>query len=345
MNAQLNTPKQLLKSALVQLAARFGRHRKQKPAEPQLVILMYHRVLPADDPRAQLEEPGMMVTPQSFRLHMQTLREFFTPIQLSEWLQIRAEGGKLPAKACAITFDDGWLDNYEFAWPILRELEIPASIFLVAEMTGGREHFWPLRLAHICQAIATTCPESWQHPSVAWLRQAKTTYSFSQQAPDQHQLSEIIAAAKDLSDSEVHQRLDTIEQALELKLADKPSLLDWRQVKEMLQSGLIEAGSHTCRHTRLTDDCLDEVLQHEIIDSKHLIEQHTGEIIKIFCYPNGDISEGAAALVKQHYLGAVTTQAGWNSAQSDSHRLKRIGIHEDISYNRNRFLACLSGWF
>ena len=259
----------------------------------------------------------------------------------------KISGNGLPERACAVTFDDGWADNYEFAYPILKELGIPATIFLVSDMIGKTSTFWPERLSNVVAEISKQ-PEKWSHESLSWIRRLPVSYPFdknSTELPDQEQLSEIIGVAKSLSDEEVNHRLDIIEDQLQLsREQDNAALLNWQQIEEMCQSEIIEVGSHTCNHIRLTDEKQATTLAHEIVDSKQAIEDRTGGSVKTFCYPNGDYSAAAKTLVEQHYIGAVTTKSGWNTTASNPYLLQRMAVHEDISSDKASFLARISGW-
>jgi len=336
--------KHTVKRSLQHLAARLGPHTRE-PKTPQLVILMYHRILPPDDARAKLEEPGMFVSPTSFAAHLKTLSEYFEFVTLSDWLERKANGLHLPAKSCAITFDDGWADNFEFAFPILKSLQVPATIFVVAEMLGSAEIFWPERIARLVSSISIQCPQAWDEPVVSWLKQAQTEYTFDAVLPNSEHISQLVAHAKQFTDEEIHTRLQQAEDKLGFSFnSSTPDLLEWHQVTTMIDSGLIEIGSHTCRHVRLNEKINDNQLDHEVVASKKLIEQKTGQPVKMFCFPNGDYSSKALEVVKHNYSGSVTTNGGWNTISTDKYLLQRIGVHEDIAADRTSFLARVSGW-
>lgn len=102
-------------------------------------ILMYHRVTPAP---ADLPQPTWSVSPQRFEQQLRgLLRRGFRPLRLSTLIDSRVYGAPLPSKAFVVTFDDGYECVYEHALPVLRRLEVPATIFLV---TGYLDHNGPL---------------------------------------------------------------------------------------------------------------------------------------------------------------------------------------------------------
>ncbi len=337
--------KQLIKYNIQLIALAFGRHR-QTHKTPQLVILMYHRILPADDNRCLTEEPGMIVTPSTFKQHMKILAEYFQFVSLNDWINKKNNNQPLPAMACAITFDDGWSDNYEFAYPILKELNVPATIYLVSNIVDTDNIFWPERVSHAIINIANNHSTLWNKPELKWLKNTQTDYTFNEKSPTREQISQIIKSLKEYTDTDINQRLNALESDFNIESYSSTSqnILTWQQIDEMIDSGLVEAGSHTCQHIRLVDDLSSDLLNDEVVKSKKIIEKKINAQINTFCFPNGDFSNASSKLVKKHYLSSVSTQPGWNSSTSSSHLLKRVAVHEDISNTKAAFLSRLSGW-
>ena len=95
----------------------------------RIPILMYHSI----------DESGSVisVSPSKFKDHMRALRrQGFQTISLSKVVECIHAGRKFPEKSVAITFDDGFKNNYSVAFPILKELDFMATIFLVSGQCG-----------------------------------------------------------------------------------------------------------------------------------------------------------------------------------------------------------------
>ncbi len=330
--------KQVVKAPLHFIADRLGQHRRGNQ-QNQLWILMYHRILPFDDSRYRDEEPGMIVTPESFRQQLRIIKQLFTVIPLSEWVQRQSTNQSLPARACAITFDDGWRDNFEFALPILQAEQVPATVFAVSEMIGTTQQFWPNRLARL---LSVAQSERDAIASFAWLRTLPGYRSSG--ALTREASAALINHCKQWSDPELRTHLDQMEAEINLLPPAEPALASWSELHQMQATGLVEIGSHTCRHIRLVEGLADKILYTEIVESRKQLENQLGKPVNLFCYPNGDVSAAAAKLVGQHYSAAVTTQFGINSLHASAYQLQRIGIHEDVSNTPTRFRARLSGW-
>lgn len=324
--------KQLLKKPLILSASYFGQHR-QKSKEAKLWILMYHRILPSNDTRFATEEPGMVITPETLDMHLQEVKKFFQPVHLSQWLQDKHEGKPLPNKACAITFDDGWLDNYEYAWPVLKKHNMPASIFIVADMIGTNRTFWPNMLATLLKDVETEQLKS----MLSWIPQSAEVLSKTS-IPYEEKLAVLIHQAKQLNEKDIYPNIAK----LDFEFNHQAVLMNWQQIKELNQSPLIEFGSHTSNHLRLNNKLDIETTTSEIINSKKTIEKNLEHEIRLFCYPNGDHSNYAAELVKDTYLGAVTTAKGINKENQNPATLTRIAVHEDIASSKHSFGAKLS---
>lgn len=325
--------KALIKGAIVQIASRLGPQRTHR-GEPRLWVLMYHRVLPVSDPRFALEEPGMIVTPETFRQHLRQLKALFELMPLGEWIARRQAGKPLPPRACAVTFDDGWLDNHEYAFPILQEQQVPATLFAVADMIGTTRQFWPNRLARILD-VQDRSPAAPVLEALGTLDDGK---------PDREAMAAIINRCKQLSDDSLQDRLNEAERLLGLPPAADRALMSWDQLRAMQDSGLVEIGSHTCNHYRLLPSLASATMQHEVVASKRKLEVELEKPVTLFCYPNGDASPASIELVRRHYAAAVTTQRGINDVSASPHELLRIGVHEDVSDTPARFEARLSGW-
>lgn len=96
--------------------------------------LLYHKI---SKPRRDSKVRGAFTPPQRFRRQLTYLKkQGFSFYTASELIQHFQSHGEFPARAVALTFDDGWQDNYTNAFPVLKELEIKATIFIIPSSIG-----------------------------------------------------------------------------------------------------------------------------------------------------------------------------------------------------------------
>ena len=304
-------------------------------------ILMYHRVLPKNHPDLEFEQPGMYVNPETFRMHIKELKKHFKIISLDEIISSIENNISLPNKTCALTFDDGWADNYDYALPVLVEEKVPATIFLVANAIDTKKVLWPEKLGFLLTQLASSPNTNIGNSDLAELM--KTINVISIDNIDTSQINDAINNSKNLGDEYITNLVDRIYESLNIRNQNNThNFLNWKQITDMNNTGLISFGSHTCNHIRLTEDINHETLHTEIVTSKSVIEKKIHKDIHSFCYPNGDHSDNAIRIVKDHYKLAITTKNGWNNLTTDPFLLKRVAIHEDISKTKEAFISRVS---
>ena len=105
------------------------------PSNPGL-ILLYHRI-------AELRsDPQLLaVTPHRFAQHLEALREYGRPMSLGE-MDAALRDRRLPHRAIAVTFDDGYADNLDCGMPLLGRYETPATVFVATSYLGRDREFW-----------------------------------------------------------------------------------------------------------------------------------------------------------------------------------------------------------
>jgi peptidoglycan/xylan/chitin deacetylase (PgdA/CDA1 family) len=105
----------------------------------RLTILMYHRV---DEIPAETRYPKNFVTPATFARQIESLLGWgYEPVTFRDWMAYRARKAPIAAKPFIVTFDDGYADFASNAWPVLKRLKVPATVFVVASKLG-RTNDW-----------------------------------------------------------------------------------------------------------------------------------------------------------------------------------------------------------
>jgi peptidoglycan/xylan/chitin deacetylase (PgdA/CDA1 family) len=302
-------------------------------------------VLPLGSPASWTEHPSMYVSPETLDMHITRLREHFELVHLDDWLRRAARGERLPRLACALTFDDGWRDNLEFALPVLQKHGAPAMVFLVSGYIGSTYRYWPNRLMALLResfarpgAIEFPQPlRSLVEPVLAEARRR------GRLRPED--MGRAVEGAKAFDEVTIRDLVGAAEKGSgEAPEPSSREILDTAEIAQLATTGLVRFGSHTVTHHRLGGHVPAEDLEREILLSRQQLQEICDQPIEVFCYPNGDTSTAAVNVVRRHYMGAVTTQKGWHRASADAHLIRRVGLHDRISNRPESFLARVSAW-
>lgn len=315
-----------------------------------VAILAYHRVLSAEDLRASIVQPGMYVRDDVFEMHMEYLRERFEILSLSELLQRwRAGRWNDGGAACVITFDDGWLDNYRYAYPILRRYNLAATIFLPTDFIGTSRWFWPERLGYLLRAVDTpSCaPERREafYQALGGTLQGEGTNKASSwetaARPDSY--DRLIEACKELEAGRLERLLANLSDILGMTVPETRVVMNWEEVREMSQHG-ITFGSHSCSH-RLMTQLPEKEARQEATASYERLRENGANVVPVFCYPNGNYNDLVQRVAREAgYEAAASCDPGLEgTAPANVWALRRVSIHHDISESPALFALALSG--
>ncbi|CAI4032548.1 Polysaccharide deacetylase [Nitrospira tepida] len=303
-----------------------------------VAILNYHRVLSAEDLDAGIVQSGMYVRDEVFRMHMEYLRERFEVLSLSELLdRWRTGRWKADTAACVITFDDGWLDNYRHAYPILRRYRLPATIFLPTDFVGTSRWFWPERLGYLLRtADAPSCAPERRTAFYQALTEALQTQERGSvfpwdvaAGPDSY--DRFIEACKELEAGRLERLLASLSEILGITVPETRVVMNWDEVREMSQHD-ISFGSHSCSHRLMTLIPEKEVRQ-EVNSSYERLRESGAATVPVFCYPNGNYNDLVQQIVREAgYQAAASCDPGLErETPVNLMALRRISIHHDIS--------------
>jgi peptidoglycan/xylan/chitin deacetylase (PgdA/CDA1 family) len=264
-------------------------------------------------------DPFFSATPtRVFTKQMEYIASRFTVCSLEEAVE-RLKRNDIPENAVVVTFDDGYKDNYMNAFPILKSLSIPATIFLTTDAIGSGNILWHDKVFSIFRENKVDFLEGFGTSSMVFPLRTLEEKLFAQK--------EVLKFLRSLNDYERLFWIDRLAKKLHFVDRREPSdiMLTWDEVKVMHHNG-IHFGSHTVSHPILSRSYNNRIIL-EISESKKVIEENIGILIKTFAYPNGkkeDFNEKIKAILKEYeYTCALTTIFGTNENDQDLFELRR----------------------
>jgi len=307
----------------------FYAYLKRQFVKSHAVIIMYHRVSPVKDTWSNVQT----LSPDRFQGDIEFFRQRYEILSLDRLGSYFREKKPLPPRSVVITFDDGYKDNYLYAYPILKKYGVPATIFLVTGQIGTDSLFWWDRVGY---AIQNTRKKQLQLNGLG-------DYSLESDLDKSRARDAIIASLKSTPEERKSSLLQNLMGVCDVEIpkgVGSKLTLAWSEVREMMENG-ISFGAHTRTHPILTNVSLEEAAL-EICQSKRDIELNLGKSPTFFSYPSGKWSADVAKKVEEAgFVGAVQEGFRWVTAKSNLYTLSRIGMSPDPDISR----ALLSGFW
>lgn len=289
-------------------------------------IIAYHRVV-ADIAKAEKEAIyGLVVSTATFRRHCELLRKSFDVVSLEAARRFLNDNRKVARPLAVITFDDGYLDFYEEAFPVLNEIGLPATVFLPTNYIGQNK---PLAHDRIYWLVKQALEKSVSLAGA--LSRAGVSGKITKEFTNRRDVLKLTDLIVYLPDDLREKAIFEMEKELGGEFEDYPreyQLLTWEMVREMSRKG-IGFGAHTANHVVLPLEN-ESAIKAEIADSKKILEMHLGDEVVSFAYPNGEYNAGVKQFVAQAgFQVAVTTEKRINHPGADLFALGRTSLCEE----------------
>ena len=291
----------------------------------RLTVLAHHRIT---NPHARDFvgfTANVSATPEAFEQQIEWVSQQFNVISLQTLRAHIVDGQPLPEHPLLITFDDGYMDNYTNALPVLKKYGLPAVIFIVTgSMTNPAPLWWDVCAESFRQTTQTRADLPLIGQQVFATAEAKQVVE-----------REMIEALKRIPEHEKRTQVEALQSVLDVTLPDVPMFFGWKQVQELVDNG-IACQPHTVSHPILTRIPEDEMRRQIVESRQHVLENSQQEVIA-FAYPNGttaDYSPAAMQTLKDcGYDMAFTLTAGpmpFKEIRQYPYQIKRVYLsHKD----------------
>jgi peptidoglycan/xylan/chitin deacetylase (PgdA/CDA1 family) len=297
-------------------------------------ILVYHRVGDGPDQDHCLDPGLISTTPEMFARQMAFLKSAYHCLSIDELLEALRTGRGVPPRSVMVTFDDGYRDFLELAWPVLHWLQIPSLLFVATDhMEDKGSLYWWDRLYRMC---FTTARAQVALPGVG-------TYSLESPEARLHAYRALRAHLQRQPCPVTLATVTELERALDVEVAPvgQDHLLTWDEVRALSDAG-VAIGAHTRTHAIVSCLPLAQV-RDEIAGAQEAIQRHFGQTWPVFAYPRGHAEDiGTEVMGMLDSLGfeaAMTMIQGHNIlGRTPPMGLRRVGIASHLTMEEFRLV-------
>ncbi len=318
----------LSKSGLLQLA--------WKNLPNGIYVFNYHRIGNVNE--NQFDRAVFSCSSQMLDIQVREIKNNFKVITSNDLHQLLQKEKKLTKRYAMVTFDDGYIDNYSEAFPVLKKYNVSGIFYIAANFIGSNKiPFWD----EIAYLLRNSCGKEYQLPC------SNNKYLLKADGLDKT-IRQIIFEAKRLKSIPIidivkHMREQFPEAYNALKQEKKRLFMEWHHLAELVEDGM-EIGSHTLNH-RMLSQLNDEEQQEEIIKSKEIIEEKLSTKVLSIAYPIGRyhcFNDYTRLLSQQAgYQFAFNNEPGKNKYVNDRYNINRICV-DSSDLNRFKFSTIFS---
>jgi peptidoglycan/xylan/chitin deacetylase (PgdA/CDA1 family) len=309
---------------------------ERRPKRAGILVLNHHRVT---DPRSCPYDHGVIdSTPEQFEWQIRWLQRHFRVLTLEEVEEAATGGRPIRDAGALITFDDGYIDNYQVAFPILKSLGVPGTFFLATSYVGSSCAPWWDAIAYRVRRsprnrIRLEYPRVMEFELVGDREAAIASLLRLYKSPEVTDPPQFLAALSDACGCAGPED------------SKDPLFLNWEQAAEMVRCGM-SIGSHTHTHELLAK-LAPEAQYEELRHSRDLLQKRLGITVGSLAFPVGSPSSFSAAtreaLQQAGYRVAFSYYGGVNFAETlDPYNLLRIGVERSTPRDLFRLRTTLA---
>lgn len=318
------------------------------------LVLMYHRIAsPSTDPWE------LAVSPENFEQQLQILKETGMVVPVS-YLTEQLYSKRMQKPGIVITFDDGYIDNYLTAKPILEQYQLPATFFICTKHIDTQKEFWWDELAYILlhiqnlprkvaidvHGISLSFDLNKESVLTDTIEQKHKRWNYTK-APPTRRSQLYMKLWKLLSPLNYQEQQCILEELRQWAgIAEQPQTsyysMSKDQLLELADKDLFSIGAHTVSHPALAYHS-EEVQRQEITQSKVFLAALTGMDIDSFAYPSGNFNETTVNVLKQQgFRAAFTTHHQLITGKDDPYQIGRFQVS---NWTGIEFKQVLLNWF
>jgi len=297
--------------------------RNQMPlSRPRGLILMYHRIA-----TAKFDPWSLCVSEASFASQLEVLSTRYFPMSLNEFLEAWRRND-LPRRAVAVTFDDGYKDNYTAALPALQRACIPATIFVTTNILEDGQPLWWEELSSIFNSGINE-----NSNLTIGVDENRRTWRYVDQAAGsaagRRTFDSVWEYCLEQKDLDRRQLMDSIRNWAHDHGSSAlvvPEMLSHKELQKLAIDSSITIGSHTVSHPYMSLESIEDN-RDQLTKSREILESIVGYTVSHFAYPYGNYSENLIELLSSAgYSSACLAGGGPINNRSHPLQLPRLAV-------------------